>query len=557
MKFEAIQKFRQTLRSGAPVHGLWVTLESASITEMAVALGLDWVVIDAEHGHLDWRDILEHVRATVRSDTVVLVRVAENSSSLIKRVLDIGADGVVVPWIETADQLRAALRYAKYPPDGARGVGAERATCWTACIEEQTRDANKHVLVVPLLESVTAMSNVAEIAQVDGADVFFFGPHDLSCTAGQCGVWEGSGVPQMLEQAKQAILGQGKTCGLLCGSPEDRQRREAEGYRMLGIGLDGALLVGAIRSAMSGFRPQKTPMHGSLTFTRENDPAAVTDEQPLVCAPASMRPDRPEVMISLREGPQVQIEAGVSMDTMVGGHNNARNLTTGFVTFEPSRSLAYHTHTFGETITLMAGQLLVEVQGRRYTLSPLDNVTIPAGLAHSALNLSSTEPAVVHVALASHAPSRTLVDRFFSRRSMPRRSHREPGGECFTVFADAKRYEPGENASFVDYFNGDMAPGFELSGGYGLFQPGGRLPAHLHDFDESISIVQGNATCIVEGRRHQMGAVSAALQPRGRIHYFVNESNAPMAMIWVYAGPTPERLVVDDRCANAPAAAWG
>ena len=92
MKSPAIRKLRQKLAADEPVYGLWVTLESASITEMGVALGLDWIVVDAEHGHLDWRDILEHIRAAVRSDTVVLVRIAEVNVGLVKRVLDIGAD---------------------------------------------------------------------------------------------------------------------------------------------------------------------------------------------------------------------------------------------------------------------------------------------------------------------------------------------------------------------------------------------------------------------------------------------------------------------------------
>src|SRR6266536_2841342 len=128
MKTVALQRLRQKLAQGQPVFGLWVTLESASVTEMAVALGLDWVVLDAEHGHLDWKEILEHVRATVRSDTVALVRLAELNAGLIKRALDIGADGVVIPWIETADQLKQAVAFAKYPPEGLRGLGAERAT---------------------------------------------------------------------------------------------------------------------------------------------------------------------------------------------------------------------------------------------------------------------------------------------------------------------------------------------------------------------------------------------------------------------------------------------
>src|SRR5207237_6230312 len=112
MKIAAIKALREKLAADLPVYGLWITLESASISEMAVALGLDWVVVDAEHGHLDWKEILEHIRATVRSNTVALVRVAELNAGLIKRALDIGADGVVVPWVETADQLGQALAVA-------------------------------------------------------------------------------------------------------------------------------------------------------------------------------------------------------------------------------------------------------------------------------------------------------------------------------------------------------------------------------------------------------------------------------------------------------------
>src|SRR4029079_10167992 len=116
MKSAALRKFRQQLAADQPVYGLWNTLDSASITEMAVALGLDWVVIDNEHGHLDWGEVLEHVRATVRSDTIALVAISELNAGSIKRVLDIGADGVIVPWVETVEQLRQAVAYAHYPP---------------------------------------------------------------------------------------------------------------------------------------------------------------------------------------------------------------------------------------------------------------------------------------------------------------------------------------------------------------------------------------------------------------------------------------------------------
>jgi quercetin dioxygenase-like cupin family protein len=95
-----------------------------------------------------------------------------------------------------------------------------------------------------------------------------------------------------------------------------------------------------------------------------------------------------------------------------------------------------------------------------------------------------------------------------------------------------------------------------MSGGYGLFHPGGRLPAHFHDFDESICIIDGRATCVVEGRRFALSGCATALVPRGRVHYFINESSKTMAMIWVYAGPRPERVVVEERCATVEGNPW-
>src|SRR5271165_1866715 len=136
MKTAALSALRRKLAADIPVFGMFITLEAPSITEVAVALGLDWVVIDAEHGHLDWKEIVEHLRATVRSDTVALVRLAELDRGLIKRALDIGADGVVVPWMETEDEVRQAVAFASYPTQGCRGIGGERATGWGECLAE-------------------------------------------------------------------------------------------------------------------------------------------------------------------------------------------------------------------------------------------------------------------------------------------------------------------------------------------------------------------------------------------------------------------------------------
>jgi 2-dehydro-3-deoxyglucarate aldolase/4-hydroxy-2-oxoheptanedioate aldolase len=548
MKASALRAFRRKLAADVPVYGLWVTLESPSITEIAVALGLDWVVIDAEHGHLDWKEIMEHLRATVRSDTVALVRIACLDGALIKRALDIGADGVVVPWVESAEQFRQAVSFARYPLEGLRGIGAERATCWGQCIGEHTAEANEHVLVVPIIETVRTVQQVPLMTKVDGAEVLFFGPADFSATAGHRGQWEGPGVAEQILSMKDVIRRAGRHCGLLSTNEANLKERTEQGFRMIGLGVDAGLLIRSLRSALQTV--QRSPRMVASLESEQSPPA------PLERPPESFRPDRPEVMNAVGSGPRVELSSGVTFECLVGNHNRARGLTTGWVIFRPGAILPYHSHTFTEAITLMQGAACVEIEGRRYTLNRLDNAVVPSGLAHSARNLSTSEPAVFQVALGTDNPTRTLVDKFFSRRAMPDDSTGLPGAERINRFATCPRFAAGPNTEFIDFFNEKLMPGIEMSGGYGLFAPGGRLPAHVHDFDESICIISGEATCVVEGRRYRMSDGATALQPRGRVHYFINETKGMMEMLWVYAGPTPERIVVDESCATVEGTPW-
>jgi 2-keto-3-deoxy-L-rhamnonate aldolase RhmA/quercetin dioxygenase-like cupin family protein len=550
MKVAALQKFRKKLAADEPVYGLWITLESASLSEMAVALGLDWVVVDAEHGHFDWKEILEHVRAAVRSDTVVLVRVADLNAGLIKRALDIGADGIVIPWIETAEQLTQAVAFATFPPEGIRGIGAERATAWGQCFVEHTQEANENVLVIPIVESVTGGRNIQKLLQVGGVEVVFVGPADYSSTAGFRGQWEGPGVAKELLAIKDTVRAHGKHCGVVATSHENLIERRLQGFRMLGLGKDTGMFLRSLHSALAVVGRDRQI---SLTLAPEN---ATLPPAPLPRPPESFRPDRFETMNSPGKNPPAVLAPGVSFDCLVGGHNSARKLTTGLVTFEPRARLEYHNHPVDESITVLSGTVVVGVEGREYSLGPLDTIVIPRGVAHAAWNTSATGSGVVHVALGSETPTRELVTTPFERRAMPDKTAVIPGKERVTRFATAPRFEAGPGTSFIDYFNKDLMPASEMSGGYGLFQPGGRLPAHFHDFDESICIIEGTAVCNVEGRRYQQTGCNTALQPRGRVHYFANESKQPMAMIWVYAGPTPERVMVDERCTTVEGNPW-
>src|SRR6476620_11129216 len=252
MKPAACLALRRTLAADRPAFGLWLSLESPAITEMAVALGLDWVVIDAEHGHLNWKEIAEHIRATVRSDTVALVRLAEINGGAIKRALDIGADGVVIPWVETREQLEQAVRFACYPTDGVRGLGAERATAWGQALAEHAAEANEHVFVVPIIETVTGGSNLESMLAVEDVELFWFGPADYSASAGHRGQWEGPGVADAIQTLKNKLRAAGKHCGVVATSDENVQQRLDQGFRAIGLGMDTGLLLRSLRASLAG-----------------------------------------------------------------------------------------------------------------------------------------------------------------------------------------------------------------------------------------------------------------------------------------------------------------
>ncbi len=278
---------------------------------------------------------------------------------------------------------------------------------------------------------------------------------------------------------------------------------------------------------------------------------------PLPRPPETMRPERKEIITVTGKGAMLERSSGVIFEELVGGFNAAHQLTTGIEIMQPLGGLALHNHPCSESITVLEGTAVVTVEGRIYRLGPLDNIVIPRWLPHATLNPDTKSIARLHLAFAMAQPEYELITRTFMRKEMPADSTGVDGTERVTRFQSAKRgFGVGPGAEFIDYFNAELMPGLEMSGGFARFQPGGRLPAHVHDFDESICIIDGDATCLVEGRSYPMSQCATAMVPRGRVHFFENLSGAAMAMIWVYAGPMPERIVVDASCATEAGNPW-
>jgi 2-keto-3-deoxy-L-rhamnonate aldolase RhmA len=243
--------FKDKLDRDEPAFGVWLTLEAPSITEMACRMGFDWIVIDAEHGYLDMKNVMEHIRVANLSNTTILVRIAEIQEGLIKRIMDIGADGIVVPQVRTAEQVATAVRYAKYPPDGLRGIGAERATRWGQGIEQCVPRANKNSLVVPMMETVDAGESIDAILDVPGVDAMFFGGHDYSADSGYPGTASEPPVVEKLMAVQQRIRARQVPCGIVAFEKEDIQRRVDEGFRMIGLGFDTTLIIQAMSQALA------------------------------------------------------------------------------------------------------------------------------------------------------------------------------------------------------------------------------------------------------------------------------------------------------------------
>jgi len=246
---------QEKLRANRLTRGLWVTLEAPSITEIAVELGFDWVVIDAEHGQLDFQEILEHIRATRGSDTTPLVRIAEIQQGLIKRVLDLGAAGLIIPQVTGPDDIAAALRFAKYPPQGIRGVGGERATRWSIDLAESTRTANERTMIIPLIETVDAFRSLDAILAVPGVDALYVGPADLSASAGHLGQWEGPGIAEMVLSIQQRAAALDIPCGIMATSLDNARQRRDQGFRLIGVASDTGLIIRGAQEALRALNP--------------------------------------------------------------------------------------------------------------------------------------------------------------------------------------------------------------------------------------------------------------------------------------------------------------
>ncbi len=261
--------------------------------------------------------------------------------------------------------------------------------------------------------------------------------------------------------------------------------------------------------------------------------------------PRETFPVRQEVIQSFETATVRPLAPGVELRILVGSHNGARNLFTGLITLAPGASYPYYVRPFSEALILLGGDAAVDVEDRRYRLGPLDSINITAQRPRRLVNLSAGSLATFHLSLASAVPDQTWVNGRFTVVERPGDAIGRAESERLCRNDPAAQFELAPRARFQDLFSAELGTQ-GICGGYGVFEPGARLPCHRHEFDESITIVQGVATCVVEGRRHCLSGNSTALVPEGRCHYFINLTLEVMTMVWVYAGDKPDRIVMDE-----------
>ncbi len=246
--------FKQALRRGEPQIGLWVGLADSYVAELLAMAGFDCLVIDAEHAPNDPRSVLPQLQAMAAYPVHPIVRPVYGSAELIKQYLDIGAQTLIIPMVETAEQAQAAVAATRYPTRGVRGVGSAlaRASRWNQ-IEDYLRRSDEEMCVFVQAESVKAMANLESIAAVEGVDGVFFGPADLAASMGLLGKPADPAVYAAVSRGITTVRRAGKAAGTLTADRELARRYLAHGALFVAVGADTTILVKAAKELAAEF----------------------------------------------------------------------------------------------------------------------------------------------------------------------------------------------------------------------------------------------------------------------------------------------------------------
>jgi 2-keto-3-deoxy-L-rhamnonate aldolase RhmA len=235
--------------------GTFLNLGSSLTAEIAGNAGFDWLLIDLEHGAGDRHELLLQLQAIESTPAVPVVRIPWNEPVIFKRVLDLGASGIMVPYVQTPEEARQAVASLRYPPAGIRGVAVMNRACgFGPDFDEYFTSAGSKLLTILQIETPAAIDCIDEIAAVDGADVLFIGPMDLSVGFGVVGQSDHPKMREARAKVVNACHKNGKAAGIIVSSEEQIEQVVAEGFTFLSYSSDSALVVKGMKEVSSAFQ---------------------------------------------------------------------------------------------------------------------------------------------------------------------------------------------------------------------------------------------------------------------------------------------------------------
>ena len=246
--------FKRALKASKLQVGLWCSLSSHYATELVAGSGFDWILLDTEHSPNDLESVLQQLQAAAPYPTHPVVRVPWNDMVTIKRYLDIGAQSILIPYVQNAEEAKAAVAYTRYPPAGVRGVaGATRATRFGRA-KDYAKRAHEEICVLVQVETQTALDQLEKIAAVDGVDGVFIGPADLHASLGYTGETNNPKVMPIIDDAIRRIRKAGKAPGILTGVEADARRWIDCGGLFVAVGADTGVLARGTEALAAKFR---------------------------------------------------------------------------------------------------------------------------------------------------------------------------------------------------------------------------------------------------------------------------------------------------------------
>ena len=245
---------KRRLLGGGKAFGSWLHLAHPAATEAMASAGYDFLFLDNEHGPASLQDTLLQLHVLSGTPVAPVVRVPWNDPVYLKRVLDIGATSVMIPMIETAEQAKAAVASCRYPPKGTRGFGPWREIGNGSDLVDYARRAHEELLIIGQIESVKAMENIDAIAAVEGLDLLYIGPNDLSGSVGRFREFEHPDVARAIDRAFAGIRRAGKPAGIVPYGVRTAAELFRDGYAMLAAATDLALMRGAAAAEVAAYR---------------------------------------------------------------------------------------------------------------------------------------------------------------------------------------------------------------------------------------------------------------------------------------------------------------